>query len=181
MLLFPLCELKEAPTVMFGKVICSSALCCPLPHFSPSCFHLFLPLPFFCFAVFYEARPGGSGCLYLIEGGLSPWKSQWEPWAVLSLIFSRVTAFWSGLAAPGDALAASTNLLPPCASLLSLARTVGMMRHYFLSTLPSVPRCRALTLLPMFLSPGTSTMMDVQPCLSRSSPFPLPAPCMIVL
>lgn len=75
---------------------------------------LISPLPLAMFpSPVYKAKPGGSGCLYLIEGGLSLQKSQWEPWVLLSLLFSRVTAFWSGLAAPRDAMAAQHQPASP--------------------------------------------------------------------
>lgn len=70
------------------------------------------PPPVF-FALVCEAKPGGSGCLHLMEGGLSPKKGQWEPWTVLPLLVSRGIAFWSALVAPGDAMAAQHQHASP--------------------------------------------------------------------
>lgn len=75
----------------------------------------FVPSPFspVFFALLCEAKPGGSGCLHLMEGGLSPKKGQWEPWTVLPLLVSRGIAFWSALDAPGDAIAAQHQHASP--------------------------------------------------------------------
>lgn len=98
----------------------------PSPRFSPSCFLLFQPPPpHFFFALLHEAKPAGSDCLSLMEGGLNPEQSHWESWAVLSLLFSRVTAFWSGLAAPGDAMAAQHQPASPLCQVAVTGQDCG--------------------------------------------------------